>query len=146
MTRTNTRFNLKFLRVFTKNFQHEKLPHRTIFHLKNKSGYFYWRYSPFPVAKWLHFSNLITCSRHYDILAKTRSRMTTAITFSRQNDVASQSGRALLSIEKISYEWSSSSQNLKLSIVRRKLILVTLGILRVNELSFHERKRGFPRS
>ena len=36
------------------------------------------------------------CSRHYDILAKTRSRMTTATTFSRQNDVGSRA-RALLS-------------------------------------------------
>ena len=33
---------------------------------------------------------MITCSRHYDILAKTRSRMTTAITFSRQNDAGSR--------------------------------------------------------
>ena len=32
----------------------------------------------------------MTCSRHYDILAKTRSRMTTAITFSRQNDAGSR--------------------------------------------------------
>ena len=31
----------------------------------------------------------MTCSRHYDILAKTRNRMTTAITFSRQNDAGS---------------------------------------------------------
>ena len=30
----------------------------------------------------------MTCSRHFDILAKTRSRMTTATTFSRQNDAA----------------------------------------------------------
>ena len=28
----------------------------------------------------------MTCFRHYDILAKTRSRMTTAIAFSCQND------------------------------------------------------------
>ena len=32
---------------------------------------------------------MITCSRHYDILAKARTRMTTAITFSRQNDAGS---------------------------------------------------------
>ena len=32
---------------------------------------------------------LITCFRHYDILAKTLSSMTTAITFSRQNDAGS---------------------------------------------------------
>jgi len=31
----------------------------------------------------------MTCSRHCDILTKTRSRMTTAVTFSRQNDVGS---------------------------------------------------------
>ena len=34
--------------------------------------------------------NLITCSRNCDILAKTRSRMTTAITFSPQNDIDSR--------------------------------------------------------
>ena len=34
--------------------------------------------------------HLITCSRQCDILAKTRSRMTTAITFSRQNDAGSR--------------------------------------------------------
>ena len=33
--------------------------------------------------------------RHFDILAKTRSRVTTATAFSRQNDAGSQ--RALLS-------------------------------------------------
>ena len=33
---------------------------------------------------------MITCSRHYDILAETRSRMTTAITFARQNDAGSR--------------------------------------------------------
>ena len=31
-----------------------------------------------------------TCSRHYIILAKTPSRMTTAITFSRQNEACSR--------------------------------------------------------
>ena len=31
------------------------------------------------------FMFLITCFRHFDILAKTRCRMTTATTFSRQN-------------------------------------------------------------
>ena len=36
------------------------------------------------------FLALITCSRHYDIPAKTRSRMTAAITFSRQNDAGSR--------------------------------------------------------
>ena len=32
----------------------------------------------------------MTCFRPYDILAKTGSRMTTAITFSRQNDAGSR--------------------------------------------------------
>ena len=38
------------------------------------------------MIKFLTFDNLF---RHYDILAKTGSRMTMAITFSRQNDVGS---------------------------------------------------------
>ena len=33
---------------------------------------------------------MITCSRHYDILAKIRSRMTKATKFSRQNDAGSR--------------------------------------------------------
>ena len=33
---------------------------------------------------------MITCFRHYDILAKTRTRMTTAIAFSRQNNTGSR--------------------------------------------------------
>ena len=32
----------------------------------------------------------MTCFRHYDILPKPRSRMTTAITFSRQDDAGSR--------------------------------------------------------
>ena len=32
----------------------------------------------------------LTCSRHYDTLAKTRSRMTMATTFSRQNDAGTR--------------------------------------------------------
>ena len=35
--------------------------------------------------------DLITCFRYFDILAKTRSRMTTATTFSRQNDAGPRS-------------------------------------------------------
>ena len=34
------------------------------------------------------FDDLMTCSRHYDTLAKNRSRMTPANTFFRQNDAA----------------------------------------------------------
>ena len=37
-----------------------------------------------------NFIHLKTCSHHDDILAKTRIRMTTAITFSRQNDAGSR--------------------------------------------------------
>ena len=32
----------------------------------------------------------MTCSHHYNILTKTRGRMTTAITFSRQNEAGSR--------------------------------------------------------
>ena len=71
-------YALKCFRVFSKNIQPGKL-YCTIFYLKNLCGYFYWRgFSPFLVAKCLNFKNFITCSpRHYDILAKIRSRMMT---------------------------------------------------------------------
>ena len=59
-----------------KNIKPEKL-HCTIFHLKNYCGYFYWRmFSPCSVSKWLNLKDLITRSPHYDILAKTCSRLT----------------------------------------------------------------------
>ena len=38
--------------------------------------------------------------RHYDVLTKTRSKMTTAITFPRQNDTGSRA-RALCLLEKL---------------------------------------------
>ena len=44
---------------------------------------------------------MITCFRYYNIRAKTRRRMTTATTFSRQNDVGSR--KSTISIEKILY-------------------------------------------
>ena len=45
--------------------------------------------SPYPkMIKILTFVNLFP-TLHFDILAKIRSRMTTAITFSRQNDFGS---------------------------------------------------------
>ena len=40
--------------------------------------------------KMIKLPTLITCFRHYDTLAKTRGRMATAITFSRQNDAGSR--------------------------------------------------------
>ena len=38
----------------------------------------------------IKFLTFETCFRYYDILSKTRGRMTKAITFSRQNDVGSR--------------------------------------------------------
>ena len=38
----------------------------------------------------LLFTTFETCFRYYDILGKTRGRMTMAITFSRQNDGGSR--------------------------------------------------------
>ena len=45
----------------------------------------------------------MTRNRHYDIFAKTRSGMTPATTFSRQNDTASRASTTVLTIEKILY-------------------------------------------
>ena len=64
----------------------------------------------------IRFKHLIICFCHYDILAKTRSKKTMAITFSPQNDVGSCScAHALLRIGKVLFLQSSSSENLKLS-------------------------------
>ena len=53
--------------------------------------YLYWRrLCSLPVSKWQNLSYLITCFRHHDFLAKTRSGMTTTIKFSRQNDDGSR--------------------------------------------------------
>ena len=55
-----------------------------------------------------------TCSRHYDTLAKTRSRMTTQLSrFPAKMTLPHE--EALPSIEKISYSQSFSFQNLKVS-------------------------------
>ena len=45
---------------------------------------------PSPDRKMINFLHLITCSRHYDILAKSRCRMTMVITFFRQKDAGSR--------------------------------------------------------
>ena len=45
---------------------------------------------PCPDGKMIKFLTFDNLFRHYDILAKTRSRTTTAITFSRQNDAGSR--------------------------------------------------------
>ena len=87
---TSTRFNLKSLRVFSKKNTPRKAS-SYFFSPKSLYSYLDWRMlSPLQIVKWWNFLHLITCSRHYDILAKTRSKMTTAITFSRQNDAGSR--------------------------------------------------------
>ena len=73
------------------------------------------------------FLHLITCCRHYDILAKTRTRLTMAITFSRQNDAGS---RASNTIEKISY--------LKLS----NVVVAETRTKKLEVLSFCDRERA----
>ena len=79
---TSTRFNLKCFRIFSKNVQSFTVL------------FFTWKVSAIIfIGDSLALSrsqNDWTCSCHYDILAKTRSRMTTATTFSRQNDVGSR--------------------------------------------------------
>ena len=86
--RTSTRFNLQFLRLFKKKdtaesfilifFSPQKLVR--LFILKEVK--------PSLDRKMIKFTHLVTCSRHYDILAKSRRRMTTAITFSRKRTLA----------------------------------------------------------
>ena len=79
---TSTRFNLKCFRIFSKNVQSFIVL------------FFTWKASAIIfMGDSLALSrsqNDWTCSYHYDILAKTRSRMTTATTFSRQNDAGSR--------------------------------------------------------
>ena len=79
---TSTRFNLKCFRIFSKNVQSFIVL------------FFTWKVSAIIFTggnlALSRSQNDWTCSCHYDILAKTRSRMTTATTFSRQNDVGSR--------------------------------------------------------
>ena len=87
---TSTRFNLKSLRVFPKKDTLESFI-LLLFTKKDHTVIYTERsYKPSPnsrMIKRLTIDNLFP--RHFDILAKTRSRMTTAITFSRQNDAGS---------------------------------------------------------
>ena len=84
-TTTGTGFNLKFFsRILVIKYSTRKAS-LYYFSPEKLVRLFYWRrFNPFPVAKWLNLYNLIACSRHYEILAKTLRRMTTAIMFSRQ--------------------------------------------------------------
>ena len=84
---TSTRFNLKFFGVLSKHIQPGRL-HCTIFTWKISAVIFIGE--GFALSRLQNDYNLITYSIHYYILANTRSRMTTAITFSRQNDIGSR--------------------------------------------------------
>ena len=79
---TSTRFNLKCFRIFSKNVQ----SFIVLFFTRKVSAIIF-------IGDSLALSrsqNDGTCSCHYDILAKTRRRMTTATTFSHQNDAGSR--------------------------------------------------------
>ena len=78
-TTTSTRFNLNCFRVFSNNIYLGKL-HCTIFHLKKMPLFLLEKVSLFPGRKTIKLQkldNLLPPPPHYDILAKTRSRMTT---------------------------------------------------------------------
>ena len=86
-TTTSTRFNLKFFRLLCTKKKTIASLHSTLFHQISLLCYLFWRrliIKPFlgrKIIRRLTFYNLFL----HDILAKPRSRMTTAITFSRQN-------------------------------------------------------------
>ena len=90
-TTTSTRFDLKFFRVLSK-IDTLKL-FIVLFFTRNVSTVIFFEggqdLSRLQNTKTSHIL-VITCSRHCDTLTKTRSRMTTAITFSRQNDAGSR--------------------------------------------------------
>ena len=83
------------LKVFARVLQEKRTPQKAsfyCFHLKLWDSYLYWRsLSPLLLAKWWNFLHLITGSRLYYILAKTRcSSMTMTTMFSRKNDAGSR--------------------------------------------------------
>ena len=49
---------------------------------------------PSPECKMIKVVTFLSCFRHYDVFAKTLSKMATAITFSRQNDAGSSARSA----------------------------------------------------
>ena len=91
-TSTSTRFNWKFLRVLSKKDTSESFI--LLFSPKKLVRLFILKeVKPSPDSRMIKLLTLITFSRHYDILAKTRGRMTMAITswrFSRQIDAGSR--------------------------------------------------------
>ena len=86
-SKTRTRFDLKFFRVFSncidfpENFILPFLTRKFSTVIFSEGGY-----AP---SRSQNDKTLISRFRHHDIVAKTRSRMTRTITFSRQNDAAS---------------------------------------------------------
>ena len=84
-TSSSTRFNLKFLCVFSKRKRHPGKLHFTFFSkLKKLVRLFILKeVKPSPDSKLIKLLTLDYLFRHYDILPQTRSIMTTAIAFSR---------------------------------------------------------------
>ena len=84
-----------WLTVFSRNVKHPGMLHCTFFSPEKLALLpLLEDITPPPNHKMIKlFKHLITCFRHYDILAKTcktSSRMTTAIAFCRQNDAGSR--------------------------------------------------------
>lgn len=91
---TTTRFNYKFFRVFSTN--RLKTPRKASLHFFDQKIALLCllkEVTPSPERKMLKL--LVTCFRHHDIVAKTLSRMTTAITFSGQNDAIVSESKGL---------------------------------------------------
>ena len=110
-TTTSTRFQFTLYRVFSK-YRHPGKVHLNIFFTRKVStvtfseGSYTLSRPQNDKTSNIH-EHLITCFRHYDILAKTRSRMTTATSFPAK--MTRVHGRALFITEKISYWLSYSS-------------------------------------
>ena len=94
-------FDFKFSLCIVKKIDTLELNTSLYFlHQKYLHCFSYWRslnFIPPPPSPWSQndktsniWDHLTTCFRHYDILAKTRSRMTMANTFTRQIDTASR--------------------------------------------------------
>ena len=89
-TTTSMKFDLKFFRVFSENRYPGKL-HRTLESPEKLALLSLLKeVKPSPDHNLIKLDHLITRFHHCDILANTRTRMTTAITFSCQNDAGSR--------------------------------------------------------
>ena len=103
-TSRSTRFNLNFSRVFRKKNTPQKASFY-FFHKRSYFGYLYWRR-----AKWWNFIHLITCSRSQQTTFAPKEWWRLSLFPTKMTLVHAW---ATLSIEEISYSYSSSSQNLK---------------------------------